>query len=282
MGLFTLIDTHAHLDDEQLSGQLAAVLDRADAAGVRRIIAMGTTASSSEECVRLAQQHDQVWACVGIQPNYVAEAEDGDWARIVELSRQDRVVAVGETGLDWYWSHAPIELQRDYFRRHLELSQQTGLPFVVHMREPKEPVETKPGEPRTCCEDIFAMVESSANGIEGAVRAAGSLRGVMHSYTGSSEMADRFCRLGMYISFAGMVTFKKSNDLREVAVRTPSDRILIETDSPYLSPEPKRGQRPNEPGMVVHTAECLAKARGESLKDFAKLTTQNAMRLFWG
>lgn len=270
-----LIDTHAHLDDEQIVGQLEDVLERARAAGVERIIAIGTTASSSHACVRLAQQYDQVWASVGIQPNYVAEAQEGDWDDIVQLSTQDRVVAIGETGLDWYWSHAPIELQRDYFQRHLDLSLRTGLPFVVHMREPNDPATTLTGEPETCCDDIYRMVEA-ASGADNS-----QLRGVMHSYTGDAEMANKFCQLGMHISFAGMVTFKKSKELRDVAKQVALDRILIETDSPYLSPEPKRGKRPNEPSFVLHTAECLAKHRGESYSDFSQATTQNALRLFW-
>ena len=285
-----LIDTHAHLDDEQFAGQVEAVLQRATAAGVGRILAIGTTASSSLACVRLAQEHRQVWASVGIQPNYVADAQDEDWKTIVGLSEEDRVVAIGETGLDWYWDHTPIKLQREYFERHLRLARQTGLPIVVHMREASDsvgPRSTDAANPQTCCEDIYRSVAAAARAGINAETASDpefdqmGIRGVMHSYTGSFEMANRFCQLGFYISFAGMVTFKKSNELREVASQVPSDRLLIETDSPYLSPEPKRGKRPNEPSFVAFTAECLSKTRGQSIEELARMTTQNAMQLFW-
>ena len=151
-----------------------------------------------------------------------------------------------------------MDIQRDYFDRHLRLSQELDLPFIVHLRESAEP--------------ILEMLQEA--------RRRGPLRGVMHSYTADSDMATEFLELGMHISFAGMVTFKKSDDLRAVARAIPDDRILIETDSPYLSPEPKRGKRPNDPSRVLHIAECLAEVRGSSLKDFAALTYDNAVRLF--
>ena len=268
-----LIDTHAHLDDEQFQGQIDDVLSRARVAGVTRIIAIGTTAESSQECVQLAQRHEHVWAAVGIQPNYCAETTDGDWDQIVALADEDRVVAVGETGLDWYWAYAPLDVQREYFRRHLDLSQATGLPFVVHLREPDQTKHSAEDQPQSCCEDIYRMVREASD--------RGAIRGVMHSYTGGVEYATAFTELGMHISFAGMVTYKKSTELRTVASSVAADRILVETDAPYLSPEPVRGHRPNEPGLVVHTASCIAHTRGDSLGNFARLTTENALQLFW-
>ena len=173
------------------------------------------------------------------------------------MSSRPRVVALGETGLDRYWDYTPLDVQQDYFDRHLRLSQQTGLPFIVHTRESDA--------------DVLAMLREA--------RLRGPLTGVMHSFTGSSETAAECLELGMYISFAGMATFKKSDALRAVARTIPADRILIETDSPYLSPHPLRGKR-NEPAHVLHTAECLARERGQTLDEFAAQTTANARRLF--
>ena len=198
-----------------------------------------------------------VYAAVGIQPNYCAQAAEGDWPRVLDLVGRPRVVAVGETGLDRHWDYTPFDVQQDYFDRHLRLSQQTGLPFIVHTRESDA--------------DVLAMLREA--------RLRGPLTGVMHSFTGTSETAAECLELGLYISFAGMVTFKKSDALRGVAKAIPQDRILIETDSPYLSPHPLRGPR-NEPARLVHTAECLARERGVSLDEFAAQTTANARRLF--
>lgn len=253
-----LVDTHAHLDAEEFDADRPDVIARASAAGIRSIIAIGTTAVSSARCMELASNYACVFAAVGIQPNYVHEAAPVDWEQITELAKQPRVVALGETGLDRYWDHAPFDLQQDYFDRHLRLSQATGLPFVVHMRE--------------CEADILAMLREA--------HARGPLQGVMHSFTGSADTAAECVAMGLYVSFAGMVTYKKSADLRATAATIPADRILIETDSPYLSPEPVRKIRRNEPAHLIHTARVLAEARGETLESFAAQTTQNARALF--
>jgi TatD DNase family protein len=253
-----LFDTHAHLDDEQLAADVAGVVNRAAAAGVTRILAVGTTAVSSRNCLGYAQQLLRVWSSAGIHPNHAAEAAPDDWDVIVRLAHEARVVALGETGLDLYWKDTPLPVQQDYFDRHIRLSQATGLPFIVHLRE--------------TANEILAMLRDAA--------ARGPLKGVMHSFTGTVEQATEFLALGMHISFAGMVTFKKSDDLRAVAAKIPADRLLVETDSPYLSPEPFRGKRPNEPARVVHTAECLAQARSVTLDVMAEQTTANARALF--
>jgi TatD DNase family protein len=251
-------DTHAHLDAEEFDADREDAIARANAAGVPNIVAIGTTAETSVRCVKIAREFAGVYAAVGIQPNYVHEAATSDWDRIVELAKEPGVVALGETGLDRYWDYAPFDLQQDYFDRHLRLSQETGLPFVVHMRD--------------CETDILEMLR------EADTRAP--LSGVMHSFTGPAEMAAECAAMGLYVSFAGMVTYKKSIERRATAATIPPDRILIETDSPYLSPEPIRKIRRNEPAHVVHTARCLADARGESLEQFARQTTQNARTLF--
>lgn len=250
-------DTHAHLDQDEFDADRTEVLARAQAAGVETIVAVGVTAASSRACVELAAQHSGVRAAVGIQPNYTTQAAADDWAAIVELAARPGVVALGETGLDRYWNYSPLDVQQDYFDRHLRLSQQTGLPFIVHTRDSDA--------------EVLAMLREA--------RRRGPLAGVMHSFTGAAETAAECVELGLWISFAGMVTFKKSDALRAVARCVPTDRILVETDSPYLSPHPLRGKR-NEPAHVVHTAACLAEARGEPLERFAAQTTANARRLF--
>ncbi len=253
-----LFDTHAHLDDEQLVTDVASVVSRAAAAGVTRILAVGTTAQSSGNCLGHANTFPGVWSSSGIHPNHVAEAQPGDWDEIVRLTSDSRIVALGETGLDLYWKYTPLPVQQDYFDRHIRLSQSTGLPLVIHLRE--------------TAAEILAMLREA--------RKRGELRGIMHSFTGTAEQAAEFLDLGLHISFAGMVTFKKSDDLRAVAQAVPANRLLVETDSPYLSPEPFRGKRPNDPSRVVHTAECLAADRGVTLDDLARRTTANALALF--
>jgi len=253
-----LFDTHAHLDDEAFDADRDHVVARAERAGLAALLAVGTTASSSLQCLNLAGQYPIVSAAVGIQPNYVAEAASGDWDQVVRLAKANKVVALGETGLDRYWDFTPFSVQEDYFDRHLRLSQQTGLPFIVHMRE--------------CGDDILRMLTEA--------RQRGELQGVMHSFTGDAELATACLELGLYISFAGMVTFKKSAALRSVATQIPADRILIETDAPYLSPHPKRSQRPNEPALIVHTLACLAAERNVAEDTFAAQTFNNGQRLF--
>ena len=253
-----LVDTHAHLDDEQFDADRDDVVARARQADLVGIIAIGTSATSSRRCVELAGQYDIVSAAVGIQPNHVAEAAPGDWDTIVRLADEPNVVALGETGLDRYWDYTPFDQQQNYFDRHLQLSQQLDLPFVVHMRD--------------CEEDILIMLREA--------RRRGPLRGVMHSFTGTAATAAECVELGLHISFAGMVTFKKSDALRAIAATIPTDRLLIETDSPYLSPEPVRKQRRNEPAHVQHTATCVANLRNTALATLAEQTTANARVLF--
>jgi TatD DNase family protein len=252
-----MIDTHAHLDEEAFDVDRNDVVARAQSAGVAAIITIGTTAATSRRAVEIAAQFPTVFAAVGIQPNYVSQALAEDWETIEQLARQPRVVAIGETGLDRYWDYAPFDVQVDYFQRHLGLARETGLPFVVHCRE----AETEVVEQLQLAADVAP------------------LRGVMHSFSGSLETARACLELGMYISFAGMVTFKKSQALRDVVREIPRERILVETDSPYLAPQPMRGKR-NEPAFVVETARVLAELAGLSEAEFARQTTDNALRLF--
>jgi TatD DNase family protein len=253
-----LFDTHTHLDQTEFDEIRDAVVERAQAAGVEALVAVGTTAEASRKCVELAGRYAGVFAAVGIQPNYVAEGAPGDWAEIERLSTAPGVVAIGETGLDRHWDYTPFDQQQDDFQRHMALARRRDLPFIVHMRD--------------CDDEILAALREA--------HAHGLLRGVMHSFTGDAEMAAECMAMGLHISFAGMITYKKSQALRDCAATIRDDRLLIETDCPYLSPEPVRSQRPNEPALVRHTAECIAKVRGVTLEELAELTTANARALF--
>lgn len=250
-------DSHCHLDPMRYGGELPDVLARARAAGVTGLTVIGTRAIDSEAAADLAAREPGVACAAGIHPNDVHEIEPDEWDRVTRLVASGRAHAVGETGLDWYRDVAPRDLQRDYFDRHIRLAQKLGLPLVVHTRE--------------SIRDTLDMLRDAI--------ARGPLAPVLHSFTGTAAEAAEAVDLGCHLGFAGMVTFRSAADLRSVATTVPLERLLIETDSPFLSPEPFRGRR-NEPSHVVHTARCLAIARGESLEVFAAATTANARRLF--
>ncbi len=253
-----LIDTHAHLDDERFADDLTDVLGRAADAGVVRVVAVATTAPSSAACVALAAHHPILAATVGIQPNHVAEAAPTAWDDVVALATRPGVVALGETGLDRYWDRAPFAQQEAYFARHLVLARSLGCGVVIHCREAEA--------------DVVRMLRDDFD-------RHGPVRGVMHSFTGDLDTARACLEMGLYISFAGMLTYKNAANLREVAARVPPERVLVETDCPYLAPVPVRGKR-NEPAFVTHTAACLAGLLGLSVEALAELTTRNARALF--
>jgi TatD DNase family protein len=253
-----LVDTHAHLDDEQFHTDLPEVLERAAAAGVRRIVTVATTAPSSAATVALAAGHAALWATVGIQPNHVAEAQPAAWDEVVRLVTSPRVVAVGETGLDRHWHDTPFPQQEDYFARHLALARRHQLAAVIHCREAEA--------------DVVRMLRAD-------YERHGPVRGVLHSFTGDAATAEACLAMGLYISFAGMVTYKNAQALRDVAARIPLERLLVETDSPYLAPVPLRGRR-NEPAFVALTAACLAAVRGVEPALVSEQTTRNAQALF--
>jgi TatD DNase family protein len=253
-----LIDTHAHLDDEQFAADLAAVLDRARAAGVHAVVTVATTAASSRATAALAADHPQLFAAAGVHPNSAAAAGPADWDEVCALAAGPRVVAVGETGLDRHWDTTPFATQEDYFARHLALARRLGKPVVIHCREAED--------------DVRAMLRAD-------FERHGPLRGVMHSFTGGADLAEACLAMGLYLSFAGMLTYKNAAALRAVAATVPADRVLVETDSPYLAPVPVRGRR-NEPAFVAHTAACLAGLLGLSPDELAVRTSANARALF--
>lgn len=255
-----LIDTHAHLFDERFAADLPDVLDRAAAAGVGMIVAVGIDAATSRASVALARRFpDRLAAAVGIQPNHAAEAAPPDWDEVVRLAEAGPpVAAVGETGLDRYWDRTPFPVQEEFFTRHLELARRLGLPVVIHCRDAEA--------------DVVRV-------LRGEFDRHGPVRGVMHSFTGDATTAAACLSLGLHVSFAGMVTYKTAAALRAVAREIPADRLLVETDCPYLAPVPVRGKR-NEPAFVAHTAELLAAERGVPLVELAEQTTRNARSLF--
>jgi TatD DNase family protein len=250
-------DSHCHLDPMRYGDELPAVLARARAAGLVGMTVIGTRAADSEAAADLAGREPGVVAAAGIHPNDVAEAEPDEWDRVTRILASGRAAAVGETGLDWYRDAVPRDVQRDFFDRHIRLAQRLGLPVVVHTRE--------------SVRDALDMLS--------AALVRGPLTAVLHSFTGTAAEAAEAATLGFFLGFAGMVTFRSAASLREVAATVPADRLLVETDSPFLSPEPHRGRR-NEPANVVHTARCLAISRGVALERLAAETTANARRVF--
>jgi TatD DNase family protein len=253
-----LIDTHAHLDDEQFAADLPTVLDRARAANVVQMIAVATSAASSVASLTLASRCAAVFATTGIHPNHITGEPPNAWDEVVALVGRERVVALGETGLDRHWNDTPFPLQEEFFARHLELGRRHGLPVVIHCREAEA--------------DVLRMLRDEFG-------RHGPIRGVMHSFVGDKAMAEACLAMGLYLSFAGMLTYKNATALRETAATVPLDRVLVETDSPYLAPVPVRGRR-NEPAHVAHTAACLAGLYPLSPAAMAEHTAANARTLF--
>jgi TatD DNase family protein len=251
----TLIDTHAHLHAAQFDDDRAAVLERAAAAGVRRIVEIGYDLASSRAALALAEQHPHIYAVVGVQPNHAHDLPDNWLDTVRALAEHPRAVAIGEIGLDYYWNAAPPEQQEQVFREQLALARDMRLPVVIHSRD--------------AAADTIRVLDDAARGQPG----------IMHSFSGDWEYAVACLDVGFMLSFSGPVTFKKAADLHEVARRAPLERILTETDSPYLSPHPMRGKR-NEPARVALVAERVAALRDMSLPDLAAAVWDNACHIF--
>ncbi len=258
-----LVDSHAHVDGEEFDADRDEVLERARAAGVRAILNVGTCdpqGGNFERAIALAEKHGDVYAAVGVHPHDAKLFDDMAAAHLMKLlTSSGRVVALGEIGLDYHYDHSPRDTQREVFARQLRMAREVNLPVIIHSREADE--ET--------VEVIRA--EASASG--------GGRAGVMHCFSGSLSMAEQVLELGFMISFAGNITFKKAEPLREVARHVPFDRLLIETDCPYMSPVPLRGRR-NEPAHVVETARCLAALRGVEAEEIGRFTSANFARFF--
>ena len=249
-----LIDTHAHLDDRAYADDRAAVIARAHSEKIG-VITVGVDLRSSEEAVRLARRHRTIWAGVGVHPHEAKSYDPEVEGRLRELSSEGKVVAIGEIGLDYYRDLSPRELQRDAFAAQIELANELSLPVIIHNRE-----STK---------DLLAILRSHRP-------AAG---GVIHSFLGDLELASEFIDLGFYLGVGGPLTFNKNDVLREAIAKIPLDSILVETDSPYLTPVPHRGKR-NEPAYVRYVAYEIAHIKGISSEEVARATAANARRLF--
>ena len=245
-----MFDSHCHLTDEKFAGEVSAVLARARAAGVRGVVTIASDAADAERALHLAQAHGDVWCSAGIHPHAAAAATDADLARVAELLAHDRVVAVGETGLDYFYDNSPRAVQRERFRWHLERAAEFGKPVVVHSREADD--------------DTVAAIRESAAGTPG----------ILHCFSGGERLLRAGLEAGWYISFAGPVTFKRFAD--EALLRAvPDERLLIETDSPYLAPVPHRGRR-NEPSLLPHTCAAVARVRATTPEALAALVERNA------
>jgi TatD DNase family protein len=252
----TLVDSHCHLDDTQFDADRDAVIERARAAGVETMLAVGTGNGPPdlEAGIRLADRYAEMYATVGVQPHDASKATPETYVRLRELLAHPKVVAIGEIGLDYHYNFSPPEVQREVFARQLELARAAGLPVVVHTRE---------AWPDT----LWLLAE------------AGVASGVMHCFSGGPQEAGQSLALGFHVSFAGVVTFPKALAIQAAARMVPLERLLVETDAPYLAPVPHRGKR-NQPAFVVETARKLAELRGTALEEIAAATTENFRRLF--
>jgi len=252
-----LVDSHCHLDFPDFADDLEGVVNRAAMAGVGRMVTISTRVRQFDRLLEIAGRFPNVYCSVGTHPHH-ADEEDGISAdELIGLANHPKVVAFGEAGLDYFYQHGSRQAQERGFRTHLSAARATGLPLVIHTRDADE--------------DCGRILEDEMT--------KGPFRAVLHCYTGGRELAMKAMSLGLSISFTGILTFKKSQALRDLAAELPADRILVETDSPYLAPGKHRGKR-NEPGYVVETARVLAEVRGVSLEEISRQTTENFFRLF--
>jgi TatD DNase family protein len=252
-----LIDSHCHLDFPDFATELDAVVARARAAGIERMVTISTRVRRQAELLAIAERFDDVFCSVGTHPHYAHEELDVTAEDLVARTRHPKVVALGEAGLDYHYQRSPRDAQERGFRTHIAAARETALPLVIHSREADA--------------DTARILEEETG--------QGAFPAVLHCFTGGPDLARRAVELGLFISFTGILTFKNSTALRAIAAELPADRILVETDAPYLAPGRYRGKR-NEPAFVVETAKVLAEARGVSLDEIARQTTENFFRLF--
>ena len=252
-----LVDSHCHLDFPDFSTELDAVISRTRAAGVGRIITISTRVKRHAQVLAIAEKFPEVFCSVGTHPHYADEEADVDAQELASLAKHPKIVAIGEAGLDYFRNNSPREAQAASFRQHIAAARETGLPLVIHSRD--------------CDADMMQILREESG--------QGAFPAVLHCFTGGRDLAFAAIELGHYVSFTGILTFKNSDALREIAAALPADRIMVETDAPYLAPLPYRGKR-NEPAYVVETAKVLADARGAAADEIARQTTENFFRLF--
>ncbi|MBU5437044.1 TatD family hydrolase [Tissierella sp. MSJ-40] len=251
-----LIDSHAHLDDDRFDRDRDRLIKSLKDNGIELVVNPGADLQSSIKAVSLADEYENIYAAIGVHPHSAKEMDESTIEVFRSFSKRDKVVAIGEIGLDYYYDNSPRDIQRKWFVEQLKLAKEVDLPVIIHSRD--------------AAKDTFDILSEAQDG---------SLRGVLHCYSGSTEMALEYIKLGFYISIAGPVTFKNARVLREVAEAVPLDKLLIETDSPYLTPEPYRGKR-NEPIFVKHVAGTIAEVKGVSFEDIAIATSRNTKNLF--
>lgn len=252
-----LIDSHCHLD-YYTEAERPAVLDRATAAGVGEMVTIGTTLEQSRGLPALAEERPNLWCTVGVHPHHAAEAPMPSPEEIVALTSHPRVIGIGESGLDYFYDRAPRDVQQENFRMHIRAARLAGLPLAIHARDADN--------------DIANILQVERD-------SGGDFAFLLHCFSSSRVLAERAIGMGGYVSFSGILTFPKSSELRDIARDLPADRLLVETDAPYLAPVPFRGKR-NEPAYVAHTAKVLAEVRHLASKALADLTTENFRRLF--
>lgn len=252
-----LVDSHCHLNYKGLIEDQSAVLERARESGVTAMLNISTRESEWRDIVATAERESDVWSSIGIHPHEADAHPDVDLAKLVEEAKHERVVAIGETGLDYYYDHSDRDRQRQSFRTHIHAARETGLPIIVHTRDAED--------------DTAAIMAEEME--------QGAYTGVIHCFTASQDFANKALKLGLYISISGIVTFKNAKDLQETAAKLPIDRLLVETDAPFLAPVPHRGKT-GEPAFVADTAKFLAELRGEDYSELCEITAQNFYRLF--
>ena len=252
-----LVDSHCHLDFPDFASELDAVVARARAAGIGRMVTISTRVKKHAQVLAIAETFPDVFCSVGTHPHNAQEETDIDAAKLVALSQHAKIVAIGEAGLDYHYDKSPRDLQAKSFREHIAAARATKLPLVIHSRD---------------CDEDMAKILIEEMG-------KGAFPAVLHCFTGGRDLAFKAIDLGLYVSFTGILTFKNSAALRDIAKDLPAERILVETDAPYLAPGPYRGKR-NEPSYVVETARVLAETRGVSGDEIARQTTENFFRLF--
>jgi TatD DNase family protein len=252
-----LIDSHCHLDFPDFAAELDAVVARARAAGIARLVTICTRVRKFPQVLAVAEKFPEIFCSVGTHPHNAHEELDIDAKALIALTKNPKVVAIGEAGLDYHYDKSPRDAQAQGFRQHIAAARETGLPLVIHSREADA--------------DMARILEEETG--------KGAFPAVLHCYTGGRDLAFRAIELGLYIGFTGILTFKNGQDLRDLAKDLPAERILVETDAPYLAPLPYRGKR-NEPAFVVETAKVLAATRGVSADEIARQTTDNFFRLF--
>ncbi|WP_226671262.1 TatD family hydrolase [Metabacillus litoralis] len=251
-----LFDTHAHLNAIQYEEDLEEVIQRAVSENVTHIVVVGFDRQTITKAMELTNNYDMIYAAVGWHPVDAIDMTDEDLAWIKELSSHPKVVAIGEMGLDYYWDKSPKDIQKDVFRKQIQLAKEVNLPIIIHNRD--------------ATEDVVSILQEEN---------ASDVGGIMHCFTGSAEVAKQCLDMNFYISFGGPVTFKNAKKPKEVAKEIPMDRLLIETDCPYLTPHPFRGKR-NEPSYVKYVAEQIAELREMDYEDFAQKTSDNARKVF--